>query len=329
LTAPRLPAERWQQIRTSARIGLSSALKVVPEAAFEPLRRAYPALEPNSPAERLATLALKVARCRGIPEHLTRFSPVDNPSISIVNRNSYIAERLYWFGEKRGWEPEVLRWWRHWCARSTNVLELGANIGFFSVQGAKANPDARYTAVEPHPKAAAICRENLAINGVESVTVLEAAAVPALDSPTVALYLPGGRDHYDDAPCSSFTGANELHRPEAEPIDSYHRVEVKAVELRSLMEGVDLLKIDVEGEEFRLLSSVEDVIRTGRPTMFLEMLDGAALLRSFLAELCATTGYRCFVLQEAGLLLVEPADIPGLRLSRFGTQDLVVTCNPP
>jgi FkbM family methyltransferase len=326
--AAKRPADRWQQVRTSARIGLSSALKAVPDAAFEPLRRAYPKLEPDSPAERLATLALKVARCRGIPAHLTQFSPVDNPSISIANRNSYIAERLYWFGEKRGWEPEVLRWWRHWCARSTNILELGANIGFFSVQGAKASTAARYTAVEPHPKAAAICRENLRINGVDSVTVLEAAAVPKLESPTITLYLPGGRDHYDDAPCSSFIGANELHRPE-EPIDSYNRVEVKAVELAGLMDGVDLLKIDVEGEEFSLLSSVEDAVRESKPTMFLEMLDGAALLRGFLAELCATTEYSCFVLQEAGLLLVKPGDIPELRLSRFGTQDLVVTCDPP
>ena len=322
-------AERWQQIRTSARIGLSSALKAVPDAAFEPLRKAYPKLEPNSPAERLATVALKVARCRGIPEHLTQFSPADNPSISIANRNSYIAERLYWFGEKRGWEPEVLRWWRHWCARSTNILELGANIGFFSVQGAKANPGARYTAVEPHPRAAEICRENLKINGVDSVMVTEAAAVPTLESPTISLYLPGGRDHYDDAPCSSFVGANELHRPESEPIDSYNRVEVKAVELRSLLDGVDLLKIDVEGEEFRLLSSVEDLIREKQPTMFLEMLDGAALLRGFLAGLCSTTQYSCFVLQEAGLLLVQPSDIPDLRLSKFRTQDLVVTCDPP
>jgi FkbM family methyltransferase len=325
----RTPADRWQQVRTSARIGLSSALNAVPESAFEPLRRAYPKLEPDSPAERLARLALKVARCRGIPAHLTQFSPVDNPSISIVNKNSYIAERLYWFGERRGWEPEVLRWWRHWCARSANILELGANIGFFSVQGAKANPAARYTAVEPHPKAAAICRENLRINGVESVSVLEAAAVPRLDSSTITLYLPGGRDHYDDAPCSSFIGANELHRLEEEPIESYNRVEVKAAGLRSLMDGVDLLKIDVEGEEFSLLSSIEDVVREARPTMFLEMLDGAELLRGFLADLCATTAYSCFVLQEAGLLLVQPGDIPQLRLSRFGTQDLVVTCDPP
>ncbi|CAN5775533.1 hypothetical protein BH23ACT12_BH23ACT12_22190 [soil metagenome] len=37
----------------------------------------------------------------------------------------------------------------------------------------------------------------------------------------------------------------------------------------------------------------------------------------------------CFVLQEAGLLLIDPADIADLRVSTFGTQDVVVTCNPP
>jgi FkbM family methyltransferase len=317
------------QLRTTARVGLRSALNAVPDAAFEPLRKRYPKLSPNSPADRLATAALRVLRYRGIPAHLTQFPLVDNPAVSIANRDSYIAERLYWLGEKSGWEPEVLRWWRHWTAESTNILELGANIGFFTVQGALANPAARYTAVEPHPTAARICRENLAINRIESVTVLEAAAVARRESPTVSLYLPGGKDHYEDAPCSSFTGESELHPSGSEPIDSYHRFEVQAIELRSLIEDVDLLKIDVEGQEFELLSSVEDIIRNKQPTMFLEMLDGATQLRKFLAELCSSTPYTCFVLQEPGLLLVKPADIPQLMLSSFRTQDVVVTCTPP
>ncbi len=331
ISLPRKPAGKrilTPQVRTSLRIGFANALNAVPDAVFEPLRRAYPNLEPGTRADRMATLALRVLRYRGIPDHLSRFSPVDNPSVSFANRDSYIAERLYWLGEKSGWEPEVLRWWRHWCSQSSNILELGANIGFFTVQGARANPAASYTAVEPHPKAAAICRENLQINDVDSVTVIQAAAVPALESPTIDLYLPGGKDHYEDAPCSSFAGESELHLADAEPIDTYKRVEVEAVEFRKLMEGVDLLKIDVEGLEHVLLASVEDVIRENRPTMFLEMLDRAVQLRTFLAKLCADTPYSLFVLQQEGLLLVEPSEIPDLRLSRFGTQDVVVTCGP-
>ena len=68
-------------------------------------------------------------------------------------------------------------WWRLLCRRSAAVIELGSNIGYWAVQGAKAGPAARYVAVEPHPESARICRANLALNDVTSVDVVEAAAV--------------------------------------------------------------------------------------------------------------------------------------------------------
>src|SRR3712207_7346831 len=55
--------------------------------------------------------------------------------------------------------PELLPWWRKLCRASERVLELGANVGYFSVQGALAAPQARYTAVEPHPFSVDVCRD--------------------------------------------------------------------------------------------------------------------------------------------------------------------------
>lgn len=57
---------------------------------------------------------------------------------------------------------------------------------------------------------------------------------------------------------------------------------------------MDLLKMDVEGQEFSLLSSAAEPHKRNRPTMFLEVLDNTPKLRSFNAELCAETDYGCF-----------------------------------
>jgi FkbM family methyltransferase len=320
---------RWPRTRIVLRRTLFYALRLIPQKAFEPVRLSFPGAPSGSLKEKAMSGFLKVARHRGLPSDLGSFTLTDNPAISITNRESFIVERLYWFGEKKGYEPEVLKWWLRHCARATNILELGANIGYFTVQGAKANPAARYTAVEPHPGAVRSCRDNLRLNGLESVTVVEAAAVARVETPTIKLYLPGGRDHYADAPCTGFAGANEMHRPEAEPIDTYKTVEVPAVEIAGLMGGVDLLKIDVEGLEHELLSSVEDVLRESRPTIFLEMLDNTTQLRQFLADLCSSSPYRCFILQESGLLPLSPEQMASTSLGAHGTRDLVLTCELP
>jgi len=121
-----------------------------------------------------------------------------NPSITIANRDSYNAERFAGSAISGDGE-EVLRWCPHWCVRSSGILELAANLGFFKVQGAKANRAARFIAVEPHAIASSICRENLRISDVTAVTVMETAAATPVDLPTVRLCLPGDRDQYPDA----------------------------------------------------------------------------------------------------------------------------------
>ena len=317
------------QARNSVRRCLSAALNLIPLAALQPLRRAYPNSTPGSPRERRQNFLLQILRYRGIPRHLKSFPLTDNPSLSVLNTDSFIAERLYWFGESKGYEPEVLHWWRRFCAASTNILELGTNIGYYAVQGGRINPTARYTAVEPHPGAAAACRGNLLLNGITNVSVLEAAAVGDPHIPFVELYLPGGRDHYEEAPCSGFASDNELHHPGVEEVASYRTLTVHALELRSLLPGVDLLKIDVEGQEHSLLSSAEDLLRCYKPSMFLEVLDGTHELRRFLVHLCETLPYQCFVPTRAELIPLPASELPAVSLiSKFGTRDLVMVCNP-
>ena len=320
----RLPAP----LRNGARRALARGLGAIPLPLLEPLRRAYPASRPGSAAERLQNLALQVVRYRSIPQQVDSFPLADNPAVRIARCDSFVAERLYWFGERKGYEPEVLRWWRHYCRRATQVLELGANIGYFTVQGALANPAARYTAVEPHPSAAAACRRNLELNGVTSVSLVEAAAVPVAGAGEVELLLPGGRDHYEEAPSSSFAAGSELH-DQFDKLASYRTIKVKAVALATLVEGVDLLKMDVEGQEHRLLSSVEEQIRSQRPVMFLEMLDGTHRLRGLLKQLCDDLPYRCYVPTTGELVRLDPAELKTVSIvDRFGTQDLVLECVP-
>lgn len=301
---------------------------MVPARTFASLRRTFPESAPQSLRHRAQRVALAVVRHRGVPAETKTFTLVDNPNLCLVNADSYVIERLYWFGERYGYEPEVLRWWREYCRRSTSILELGANVGYFTVQGAKAAPAARYQAVEPHPDCAAACRENLRINGITNVAVLEAAAVGELDAESVSLITPGGtnRDHYQ-APCSGYVGRNEMHRSRPDGA-SWGSVLVAAARLADLVPGVDLLKLDVEGQELSLLSSIIGQIVALRPTIFVELLDDTPNLRTFIADLCESTGYRCFVPTVSGLRSLPTADIHTVSVIRsYRTRDVILTCD--
>jgi len=260
----------------------------------------------------------------GIPAGVATFTLADNPELRFVSHDSLVLHQLYWFGEQ-GWEPQLLPWWRRCCADASAILELGANVGYFTVQGARAAPRARYVAVEPHPVSAGVCRANLALNRVRSVELVEAAAVAGPGPAAVQLQVPAGQLA---TPTVAFLGdGTELPGPMRRHVTG--TVAVPAVDVRALLAGVDLVKLDVEGQEHALLAAARDHLRTHRPTVFVEVLPGTTRLRRLLVELCRDHGYRCWVPAPDGRLVgLEAADLLGARLlDRYGGQDVILSAD--
>jgi FkbM family methyltransferase len=285
------------------------------------LRRALAPGAGTSVSARIRRALLRRLYQGGIPRAVSRFRLVDNPELEFVAVDSQVLEQLYWCGEQ-GWEPELLPWWREFCRRSHSVLELGTNVGYFAVQGGRAAPDVRYVAVEPHPVSAEACRRHLALNSVTSVELIEAAAVadPAVSS--VPLLVPADQ---------AATPTVAFLSPDTElPADMAREVvavlDVPAVDVRRLLDGVDLIKMDVEGQEHLLLAAMRAHLRTSRPTLFVEVLAGTVQLRAVLADLCATDGYRCYALSRQGLVELEPSRLATVRLmDEFGCQDVLLS----
>jgi FkbM family methyltransferase len=256
----------------------------------------------------------------GIPRGVARFGLVDNPDLQFVAVDSQVLEQLYWSGEQ-GWEPELLPWWRAFCRRSTSVLELGANIGYFAVQGARAAPGVRYVAVEPHPVSAQICRTHLALNSVTWVEVLQAAAVADPAISTVPLLVPA--DQAATPTVAFLSSDTELPADMARDVGAV--LDVPAIDVRRLLDGVDLIKMDVEGQEHLLLAAMRDHLRERRPALFVEVLPGTVQLRALLADLCATGGYRCFGMSRQGLVELGAGRLATVRLmDEFGCQDVLL-----
>jgi hypothetical protein len=126
----------------------------------------------------------------------------------------------------------------------------------------------------------------------------------------------------------AFVGADtELPEPMSRHVAQ--TISVPAVDVRSLLPGVDLLKLDVEGQEHALLAAGREHLRAHRPTVFVEVLPGTARLRRLLADLCRDDGFHCYVPRPDALVRLEIPDILGAPLlDRYGGQDVIVSPEP-
>jgi FkbM family methyltransferase len=322
---PRLLTGRAVRLRAwsrgTARRVAAATTGAVPLPWLLWFRRSYAGGRPRSLRRALLRPILEVLRHRGL-ESVGTFSIVDRPEVRLVAADSLVVRRLFWFGE-RGYEASEAAWWRWFCERSERILELGANIGYYTVQGGLVAPRASYVAVEPHPEVAALLRENLRLNGLDHVDVVEAAAVGRKPASTMELLLTD-RDHYR-APTGAYL------RVGAEGVDraASSSVTVELVEVKDLLDGVDLVKLDTEGHEAEILSSVEGYLRRRRPTLFVEIGERTPVLRQLLASLCRSSGYRPYVIDAPAVALLAPEALSRVSpLRRSGTRDLILTTVP-
>lgn len=123
------------------------------------------------------------------------------------------------------------------------IIDCGANIGMNVIRSKLRYPDARVMAFEADPTIAATMEANITALGLTKVEVVRAAVG---ETNGVVTFVPEGS-------LGGYVGAAP---------DGQEGVTVKAVRLSDCInETVDLLKVDIEGSEYRLL---HDLCMTGK-----------------------------------------------------------------
>ena len=187
-----------------------------------------------------------------------------------------------------------------YLAAGMTFVDIGANVGAYSVFVGHHAPGAAILAFEPHPRTSAKLRFNLAANGIEA-QVIEAAVGPAVEG--------GGRmDLWSDG------GGNIGHTsllPQATS-NAKVKVSVPVVPLAEALaergiERVDVLKIDVEGFEDRALAPfLEAAPDALLPRAILLEHEHSVLWRSDLASMLAERDYRTAFESGQNRLHVRP-----------------------
>lgn len=154
------------------------------------------------------------------------------------------------FPNRRIWAYQMRDIFDHDCYRAhllpagAAVLDAGANIGSFCLYVRWRIPDARLTAVEPDPENLNYLRRNLA-----------QLLVPTVNVRPVAIGRGAGR--------AALSGERSDERRTVPAGSGAHDVEVLPL-AALLQEPLDLLKLDIEGDELAALEGAGDRIRNVR-----------------------------------------------------------------
>jgi FkbM family methyltransferase len=175
-----------------------------------------------------------------------------------------------------GYESDLVPLARMHIRPGKDVIDVGANVGFFSVLAAQlVSGGNRVLAVEPDPSALALLRENLRINACErNVLVFSGAAT---DKPGhFILNVVHGKPEY------SSLGELAFSRYGFSPEDTTS-TGIEGAPLDQLIHQFSLnpgfMKMDAEGAELKVLEGALMTLREHRPVILSE-LDDELLLKS-------------------------------------------------
>jgi FkbM family methyltransferase len=166
-------------------------------------------------------------------------------------------------------EPNEFAFLARFLQPGMRVVDAGANEGFYSVFIARqVGPDGQVLAIEPSPRERARLEHNIAINGLKNVSVISAG----LGAQTGRAVL-----HIADA---EHNGQNTLGGFVYQGVTNAGDLVIDLKPLDVVVENaakrkVDLIKMDVEGAEMKVLLGAEQVLRESAPVILFELLDEA------------------------------------------------------
>lgn len=224
---------------------------------FHLARRLYSVTPEFRGKWRLRRFLQRTAAGMTLPEHAT--VRTSSGFLLALDTGDFLQREVYLLGS---WEPELSAVLSA-CLRPGNVfVDIGANIGYHAIHAARiVGASGRVLAFEPNPRVRERLLANIALNAIDTITVLPIALSDRAG--TVQFYPDAGGN----------TGSGSLRRsPDSDvPIE----VEVDtldAVLARTGVDAVAALKIDIEGAELLALRGMGQLLaRPDAPVVICEI----------------------------------------------------------
>jgi FkbM family methyltransferase len=207
--------------------------------------------------ERIVRWFASPEKCSDLPE----LSLVRDGLVFLARPGVQVDWHVFFFGT---YEPEVRRIFRAVLPLGGVALDVGANVGWHTLLMASlVGASGRVLAVEANPFVRQRLHDHLCLNRFRHVDVVPYAAADT--EGMVEFYAPAAND----------PGSGNGHVVEIRPGGRGETIRVEArlldgIVAASAIRRLDLIKIDVEGFEWRVLRGGEETIAKFRPHIIFE-----------------------------------------------------------
>lgn len=169
---------------------------------------------------------------------------------------------------KKSYEPELVQLCLKYLDRDRDAIDIGANIGFFTILFAKSlSGDKRVLSIEPTKNALKRLRKNIKLNKIiEKVDIFEGVASNQIGS--IEINTIEGKEEYSSLGVMKHPSISK---------ENYTTEKVKSITIDKLVEQKSLnpgfIKVDVEGVEHLVFEGAQKVLENKRPIILSELSD--------------------------------------------------------
>jgi FkbM family methyltransferase len=213
-----------------------------------------------------------------------------------IDRSKAIGSSLFWTGFH---ELKELIFLHHYLIPEMIAIDVGSNIGEYTIFLAKRLKKGKVIAFEPMPPILSTLRENIAINHFTNVEIM---AVGLADKKG-KIEIHELEDDKNEGLSTIYLGNRKSRNTFIIDITTLDSLELK-------IDRLDFLKIDIEGAEIAALNGAKETLLRFRPLVMVEVSDityhqagySSSDVRRFFTEI----GYEAFIVGKQGTLLPLP-----------------------
>ena len=215
-----------------------------------------------------------------------------------VNPTDYLQLLIYYTG---AFEPHCLPYLRGCVNQGGTIVDVGANIGFYTLESSLAvGPTGRVISIEAAPPHAGALQKNIELNGMRNTSLIEVAVGDSVGEAKLAL------------PRGDNLGMYTLGAVNSDEVYSVALRRMDDLLEKQYVDSIDLIKMDIEGSEYRALRGATKTLVTHKPALLIE-LNEVALRQcgssaQAVKDLLREVGYRGWLINRDGEARPIPED---------------------
>jgi FkbM family methyltransferase len=197
----------------------------------------------------------------GLTKDISLTHSFDKNILINLNLNDWIQKQIFYFGRYEIEKNETL-FWQNIIKPKQYVFDIGANIGYYTLQAlARVGSEGRVFSFEPVAATFKKLRDNINLNNFSNAIIEKLALLDKRDK--IELYIADETSIGSSSISMHVNFSGEKEFADAISLDEYV--------IEKNINKIDIIKIDVEGCESRVIEGMKNVMNSFKPLILIEV----------------------------------------------------------